>query len=84
MASFQSFLVDFDLAGLQVNARGIAPRIGGAVLPCLTECVRCMVVVHIIYQEHIPQEKVLVFSMISGRASSDGGSRRWVTRTLSE
>jgi hypothetical protein len=76
--------MNFDLASLQVNARGITPRIGGAALPYLTECVYCMAHVHTIYQEPIPQERILVFSMISGRASSDGDSRRWVTRTLSE
>jgi len=76
--------MDFDLCDLEFNARDIRLQISDRALQYLTEQVCCMAIVHAISQEYIPQESFLIFSMISGLASSEADSRRWVTRTPSE
>jgi len=77
--TINSIYTKFGMSNMQHNAPHQRPgrRSGPSACNCY------VAIVHAIYQAHAPQESFLTFSMISGRASSDGDSRRWVTRTLS-
>ncbi len=83
VSNFYGLCHAFELLAILVPARPPNARISGVALPRPPACDCCMAIVHTIYQKHVPQESLLAFSIISGRASSDGDSRRWVTRTLS-